>query len=150
MTTSLFTYGTLEIPDVIEAVTGRRFSATAAVLEDHARYLLRGETYPGVVWEGGARVTGMLYDGIDDASLALIDLFEGDVYRREPVRVSTDARAGLRAFAYLVPSDRRALLSDRRWDRARFEERHLADFLAGCRDFHDHHHRRLEAARNPG
>ena len=60
MTTSLFSYGTLEIPEVMMAVTGRVLASTSAVLPDHARFLLHGETYPGVIHSYRAEVKGVL------------------------------------------------------------------------------------------
>jgi hypothetical protein len=59
MTLSLFGYGTLEISLVMEAVTGKSFNSTVAVLSDHARFLLQGETYPGIFRDYGSQVTGV-------------------------------------------------------------------------------------------
>ena len=143
MTISLFSYGTLEIPEVIAAVTGRTFASTVAVLPDHARFLLHGETYPGVVHSYRAEVRGVLYRGVDRDSLALLDLFEGDFYRRSRVRVTTASRQRLTAEAYLVPASYELLLSQQPWERERFVAEHLNGFLAYCRTFHGYQTRRL-------
>ena len=143
MTTALFSYGTLEIPEVMEAVTGRSFPATGAVLHDHARFLLHGETYPGIVHSYRATVTGVLYSGVDRDSLGLLDLFEGDFYRRETVHVTTVSQRRATAEAYLVPPRHELLLSQQRWEREHFVAHHLNDFLAYCRTFHGHQARRL-------
>ena len=143
MTTSLFSYGTLEIPEVMTAVTGRTFDSTGAVLPDHARFLLHGETYPGIVHSYRAEVTGVLYRGVDRDSLALLDLFEGELYRRETVHVTTASQQRVAAEAYLVPSNHELLLSQHPWERERFVAQHLDDFLAYCRTFHGHQTRRL-------
>jgi gamma-glutamylcyclotransferase (GGCT)/AIG2-like uncharacterized protein YtfP len=136
MTISLFSYGTLEIPEVMAAVTGRSFDSTGAVLPDHARFLLHGETYPGVIHSYRTEVTGVLYRGVDRDSLALLDLFEGEFYRRRTVHVRTAAQRQVSAEAYLVPSDHELLLSQQPWQREVFVEQHLNDFLAYCRSFH--------------
>jgi gamma-glutamylcyclotransferase (GGCT)/AIG2-like uncharacterized protein YtfP len=143
MTTSLFSYGTLEIPEVMAAVTGRTFASTAAVLPDHARFLLHGETYPGVVHSYRAEVEGVLYQDVDRDSLALLDLFEGEFYRRETVHVTTASQQRVTAEAYLVPSDHGVLLSQQPWEREHFVAQHLSGFLAYCRTFHGDQTRRL-------
>ena len=48
MSCSVFTYGTLEFPDVMEAVTGRSFKSVEAMAEGYARYLLKERMYPGM------------------------------------------------------------------------------------------------------
>jgi gamma-glutamylcyclotransferase (GGCT)/AIG2-like uncharacterized protein YtfP len=143
MTTSLFSYGTLEIPEVMAAVTGRTFASTGAVLPDHARFLLHGETYPGIVHSYRAEVTGVLYRGIDRDSLTLLDLFEGEFYRRKTVLVTTQSQQQVAAEAYLVPLSHEMLLSQQPWERERFVAQHLNGFLAYCRTFHGYQTRRL-------
>jgi len=143
MTTSLFSYGTLEIPEVISAVTGRTFDSTTAVLPDHARFLLHGETYPGVVHSYRSEVAGVLYSGVDSDSLALLDLFEGEFYRRQTVHVTTRSRRRVAAEAYLVPPEYEVLLSQQPWEREHFVAQHLSGFLAYCRTFHGDQTRRL-------
>jgi len=143
MPPSLFTYGTLEISLVIEAVTGKSFQSTAAVLSNFARFLLQGETYPGIFRDDGSEVTGILFEEVDQSSLALIDLFEGDFFRREEVEVMTPSRPRVDAYAYVVPSELRLLFSTQPWDRETFISLHLEDFLAYCREFHWRQTRRL-------
>lgn len=147
--TSLFSYGTLEIPEVMAAITGRTFPSTSAVLPDHARFLLLGETYPGVFHSYRAEVTGVLYQGVDPDSLALLDLFEGEFYNRKTVHVMTLSRSRVRAEAYLVPPNHEVLLSQQPWEREDFVARHLNGFLAYCRDFHGSQTRRLGMERSP-
>lgn len=136
MTISLFTYGTLEIPAVLEAVTGRTFPSAAAMLPGHARFLLRGRVYPGIIRDVRSRVTGVLYTGVDADSLALLDRFEDDFYRREAVRVQPASGCWTDAAAYVVPPAHSALLSALPWDRAAFVARHLEALL---RDLPGHH-----------
>lgn len=136
MTPSLFTYGTLEISRVMHAVTGRSFRSTPAILSDFARFVIRGETYPGIFREDGSQVTGILYEKVDRESLALLDLFEGDLFRRERVRVATPSRSRVDAYTYVVPADHRLAFSTRPWDREAFISFHLEDFLSHCREFH--------------
>lgn len=43
----VFTYGTLEVPDVMGAVTGRVYNSAEAITEGYARYLLKGTDLSG-------------------------------------------------------------------------------------------------------
>ena len=143
MTPSLFTYGTLEISLVIEAVTGKSFRSTAAVLSNYARFLLQGETYPGIFRDYGSEVTGVLFEEVDRDSLVLLDLFEGDFFQRRKVQVMTPSRPRVDAYTYVVPAEHRLLFSIHPWDRETFVTLHLKDFLPYCREFHWNQTRRL-------
>ena len=77
----VFTYGTLMLPSVMEAVTGRRFAAQKAMLHGYARFRVKGASYPGVVEAVGATTDGVLYLDVDAPSLARLDAFEGAFYQ---------------------------------------------------------------------
>jgi len=143
MNSRLFTYGTLEIALVMEAVTGRGFPSAVAVLPNFSRFLLQGETYPGIYRDFGGEVAGVLYEGVDHDSLVLLDLFEGDFFRREKVEVMTPSRPRVDAWTYVVPPEHRLLFSTQLWDRDTFVALHLKDFLPYCREFHWNQTRRL-------
>jgi hypothetical protein len=115
----LFTYGTLILPAVVEAVIGRRPDGAAAVLPGFARYRILGEEFPGLVPCEGAMTDGVLYDGLDRHELALTDRFEGAWYERVTAKVS---RAGMRvgAFVYVVRQEYRDILSSEPWDMEKY------------------------------
>ncbi len=122
----IFAYGTLGFPEIVHALTGRRFSSRPAVLEGFARYRVRGRSYPGIVPAPGARTAGVLFDGVDLRSLALLDRFEGDLYERREVWVCAGDGPPLAALTYVVAAGRRQCLGREPWDRDRFVARHLA------------------------
>jgi gamma-glutamylcyclotransferase (GGCT)/AIG2-like uncharacterized protein YtfP len=128
MRQNLFVYGTLMFPAVMEAVTGRSFASEPAWLDGYARYRLRGATYPGIVPAVGARVVGVLHRGLDARSLAQLDRFEGEPYRRAPVRVSTAGGKSIGACAYVVRPGRAVRVSRRPWDPQQFQHRGLRQF----------------------
>lgn len=123
-TRTLFLYGTLQFPAIFEAVTGRRLEAESAVLEGYARFRVRGEAFPGIVAAAGAHVPGVICPGIDPVSLARVDRFEGEMYRREAVevRAGRDGRA-VAAETYVVRPRWRRLLADAPWDPGEFARR---------------------------
>ena len=128
----VFAYGTLGFPEIVHALTGRRFSSRPAVLEGFARYRVRGRSYPGIVSVPGARTAGVLFDGVDLCSLALLDRFEEDLFERREVRVCAGAGSPLAALTYVVAAGRRQCLGREPWDRERFAARHVATYRAQC------------------
>ena len=127
----LFVYGTLEIPEVLRAVTGRDFPAHPAVLADYRRALLRGEVFSAIVHTPGGSTPGTLYSKVDPDTFLRLDRFEGDPFQRIEVTVQTLSAPSRpeTAFVYALDPARGELLGDQPWDRARFEREHLQEFL---------------------
>jgi len=125
---NLFSYGSLEFAEVMRAVTGRSFAHEPARLFGWRRVRFRGRPYPGIEPCARATVAGTLWRGIDAASAARLDAFEGAAYARVqlPVRAGGADRA---ADVYVVCEDSRPLLSDEPWDKAAFARESLARFL---------------------
>jgi gamma-glutamylcyclotransferase (GGCT)/AIG2-like uncharacterized protein YtfP len=123
------------LPEVMEAVLGRRFAARPAVLPDHRRRLVRHAVYPGLVPATGEAVAGVLWEGLDEAALARLDRFEGALYERVELEVVLAPPEPCRAFVYRLRPEQHALASDAAWDEADFRARHLATYLADCREF---------------
>jgi gamma-glutamylcyclotransferase (GGCT)/AIG2-like uncharacterized protein YtfP len=126
MALPLFCYGTLEIPAVMRAVSGRLPARRPAVLEGYRRALIRGRDYPGIE-PANDRVPGTLYRHPGQGAMQRIDRFEGAEYRRVRVTVDTpQGRTG--AWAY-VPKPGRARVGRAAWEPARFERQELARYL---------------------
>ena len=127
----LFAYGTLELPVVLERVTQRSFKSRAAVLPGYARYLLRSHPYPAIVCEPAVSVPGTLYLDLDTDAFARLDAYEGNIYERIALAVVVAAETpALVAQCYVLRPEFHELLSEQAWDRAEFERRHLAGYLA--------------------
>lgn len=131
MCAAVFTYGTLEIGEVLQAVTGHVFPAQRATLRGYARYLMKGKVFPGIVEDAGAETTGTLYLDVDEKALARLDEFEDDFYERRLVGLVTELGEEVQAWAYVVPEGARHLVSDQPWDVQEFSLRHLAKWLPG-------------------
>src|SRR5262245_57824041 len=108
------------LPEVMELVAGRPFPSERAVLAGYRRRLLAGRVYPGVVAAPGEDVAGVLFAGLDDAVLARLDRFEGELYARPELRVTTAAGESCTAFVYVLRPAHAALLGDAPWDEAAF------------------------------
>ena len=83
--TSLFTYGSLMFPQIWQRVVSGRYACAPATLDDHARYAVRGASYPGMVRQAGERVAGVVYFDVDEPDIAALDAFEGSDYLRTVV-----------------------------------------------------------------
>lgn len=132
----LFAYGTLIFPEVVRALLERTPSHAPARLPSHARFAVRGRSYPGLVPTEGRATAGVLWMGIDPAELALVDRYESDLYERRSVTVLPDGGGAPReAVVYVVPERHRELLADRDWDPERFAREHLEATVAHCTHF---------------
>ncbi len=132
-TVSVFSYGTLMIAQVMEAVTGGHFRAEPALVAGFARYGLRGESYPALVPETSCATDGVLWHDVDGDSLQRLDAFEGDWYQRIAVQVMLGDPPGpgltAQAETYVLVEAQRHRLNHRRWSRDRFESQRLPQFL---------------------
>jgi gamma-glutamylcyclotransferase (GGCT)/AIG2-like uncharacterized protein YtfP len=123
------------LPEVMAIVAGRRFAGRPATLHGWRRRRLRDAVFPALVPAPGETTAGVLFEGLDAKLLARLDRFEGEPYERLLLRVVLESGAECEAFVYVLRRERRALLSDEPWEEAAFRTRHLARYLAGCRDF---------------
>lgn len=131
----LFCYGTLQIPAVLEAVIGRSLDGGRARLSGFAAYRVRGEVYPGIARTTGGTTPGRLYRKVSPSELAVLDRFEGALYRRTGRVVTTPDGRRVRAWVYRVASGREAMLTRTPWrlrefmhgDYQRFMQRFVRD-----------------------
>ena len=131
-TRDVFTYGTLLVAEVMEAVAGARFASVPARLDGWERVRVRDAVYPGVRAVTCASVDGRLWLDVHDAALLRLDRFEGEMYERRVVRVVT-AEGPRDAQAYVIPPANEHLLDPVPWDLERFRRDHLARYLEHCR-----------------
>ena len=132
MSAHVFTYGTLLLAEVMEAVAGARHASVPARLDGFERVCVRGAVYPGARAAASAAIDGVLWLDVGDDALARLDRFEGEMYERRAVRVAT-ADGARSAQAYVVPPAYAHLLDDAPWDVERFRREHLARYLEHCR-----------------
>ncbi len=126
---NIFTYGTLMIPEVMAAVTTRKFRSIEAILKGYARFTVKGESYPGITPEPGAITEGIIYFDVDEWSLERLDAFEGDLYQRIQIQAETKEKEILKADAYVIKPKFRSYLSSLEWNIKEFAQKHLKTFL---------------------
>lgn len=132
----VFTYGTLEIPEVMEAVTGRSWPSAEARARGFAKFLLKDRIYPGMTAFPYAVCSGRVYYHLDRRTLDILDAFEDEVYTRERIEVEVAEGQSLPAYAYLISPQYRDCLTSNPWKPDEFMTRHLAHYLEACKAFH--------------
>jgi gamma-glutamylcyclotransferase (GGCT)/AIG2-like uncharacterized protein YtfP len=152
-TSSLFVYGTLMSPEVVNVLLGRVPPHEPAVLRgDFARHPVRSRVYPGMVFvnsrknEGAAAVHGLLYSQLSPSEMERLDWFEGDTYKRIDVTVETvaDGNRGssskplvtVNTYVWSNPIDELDVSQDWSYNhfRTQYLERFLQDTVQECRD----------------
>jgi gamma-glutamylcyclotransferase (GGCT)/AIG2-like uncharacterized protein YtfP len=132
---NVFTYGSLMIPSVMAAVTGKHFQVMKACLREYARFKVKGESYPGIIYKTGAATDGVVHRDVDDLSLNLLDDFEGELYKRISVPVEVDQSGALIAETYVVSPEHLHRLSSVPWDLDKFKKENLQEFLRSYKGF---------------
>lgn len=127
----LFAYGTLMIPEIWTAVTGLNFEATSATLSGYQRFRVKGADFPAIIHTGNPedRVTGLVFQKVGPASLAALDRYEDEFYRRQPVQIRSDDKGNVDALTYVLPAEHRNLLTGEPWSLEQFRHDCLSRYL---------------------
>jgi len=125
MSDHLFCYGTLMEPRIMQLVTGKEFTLQKASLSGYSRYVVKGADYPGVVQDPAGEVQGMLCLGVTASHLKKLDRFEGDMFRRQLVRVKGPYNRTVNAWCYVVPRRAAMRLSKNEWSLEEYREKFL-------------------------
>lgn len=123
---SLFAYGTLMFPEILEALLGRVPTNEDAVAEGWRAVAIPGRSYPALVASPG-RARGRLLLDLEPDEWRVIDAYEEDTYELRSVDVDTPRRA---AVAYVRSTTE--VSTDVSWDRDRFVREELSAFARQC------------------
>ena len=126
---SIFAYGTLQVPSVMQAVTGGHYDFAPAILSGYQRFKIRNQSFPGIIRQADASVDGVIYRHIDQQALHLLDQFEDVCYQREWVDVDVQGNIE-QAFVYVVTDDYRKYLTDQAWSLEEFKRKYLKGYLS--------------------
>jgi len=127
----LFCYGTLQVTEVIRAVTGRTYPGVAATLYGYAIYRVKDAEYPGIIPAENSEIEGIVYDNVSDNDLKVLDLFESDLYRRQLLDIKLPDDKLRRAWCYVIPDHNKRMLTDEVWRLKDFLEHGLESFMKG-------------------
>lgn len=129
MKNNLFAYGTLQCEDILQSVTSLRFQRSKGKLHGFRRRAVRGESFPGIIPEGGAEVRGTVYFDLPAPAWELLDQFEGQLYLRTTVPVILDTGGTVQAETYVVRAELHGMLDSTDWNLDRFIRHSKNDFL---------------------
>jgi len=131
---SVFTYGTLQIPAVMQSATGCNLKSVVATLAGYQRFKFKDKTYPGIVENKSCTIDGMLYQDVDEQTLELLDHFESVLYERSLLDVQVGSEI-VNTFVYAVKDKYLSLLSEDEWDLGEFKRKYLKLYLRDISDF---------------
>lgn len=130
--TSVFCYGTLLFPEVMRLVSGIGEAGRPALAPGWARYRVRGEAFPALVEQAGARTRGAVFERVGAEALARLDAFEGALYLRRALEVEYEGGARGRAQAWVLAPQHAHVLTREPWDPDAFAASELRA-LVRCR-----------------
>jgi gamma-glutamylcyclotransferase (GGCT)/AIG2-like uncharacterized protein YtfP len=137
MSDALFTYGTLQFPEVMKAVTGLALPWVKAEAPGFAQFCFTDRIYPGMVVREGALTPGRVYTALSHQIWELLDRFEDPIYRRELIEVYRSDGLKMTTHAYVLPIAQQHLLSSELWQMDSFCKVHLDGYVSRCRLFYE-------------
>jgi len=126
----LFVYGSLQVPDVWQALLGRVPQLSAAEAVGWKVIALPDVVYPGLVTAAGT-VPGQLVHGLDTNDWTIVDAFENPDYKLDLV----DLVLGSQAWAYTSADE--VGLKAGSWSLETFVERDLVTYVERVRMWRD-------------
>lgn len=136
MTDLLFTYGTLQIPEVMQAVSGSVPTWFEARVYGYSQYRLIDRIYPGMIVREEGITSGRVYVDVGAVAWGFLDRFEDPVYERQEIEVHRTDGAAIKAQAYVLPVGSAHLLSSEPWTVSWFTEHHVQGYVDRCRWFY--------------
>ncbi len=127
-TFSVFTYGTLQFSEVMQAVTGLNLKPVAATLTGYQRFKIKERTFPGLIEKENTVTDGMLYRDLDETAIEKLDQFEDVMYERCLVDVQVNNETE-QAFVYVTQKDYEDCLLDQEWSLEEFKSKYLKLYL---------------------
>ncbi len=123
---SVFTYGYLQIAEVIKLVIGVNPPSSPAKLNGYQCLKIKNRTYPGIIKKRNGIIDGILYKEVSDHGLVLLDQFEDVLYERSLVDIEGETE---QAFVYVVKDTFKERLSHEAWSLDEFKRKYLNKYL---------------------
>ena len=122
--THVFVYGSLLFPEIADGLCGQKLKWENATLIGYSRLALKGADYPVIIKENSSKVEGKILLSLDQDSVDLLTLYEGDEYEIVPVKVKT--RSGsIDAVAFVWKAGNK-FFEDFDWSKEQFKSESLA------------------------
>lgn len=112
----LFAYGTLMCEDIMIEVSGYRLSHAVGTLKGYIRRSVKGEHYPAIMPDREAVVEGVVYRNVPNAGWDRLDKFEGEMYKRQSVKIELNDGKLIQAETYVIHPRFMNRLDQTDWD----------------------------------
>ena len=131
MTENIFVYGTLMLPEIVFALTKKKFVTKDCILKWYKRYKVndpnREQKGPAIIEEENSEVKGKVIFDVDDESIKILDKFEGKSYEKRKVLITVD-ELEVEAIVYLGANfNKEFLFGD--WDLDEFKQKYLDFYI---------------------
>lgn len=113
---NLFTYGSLMCSDIMLHAAGQQTNFAKATLKNFFCSKIRDREYPGIIPQAGTIVSGVLYYNLESEAIRRLDVFEGEMYQRQNVDISTNKDESTKAMAYVIKPQHVDLLTGEEWN----------------------------------
>jgi gamma-glutamylcyclotransferase (GGCT)/AIG2-like uncharacterized protein YtfP len=113
----------------MRAVTGQTYHGVNARLPGYAIYRVKDAEYPGIIDSFGNEASGVLYRGVNDEDLMVLDLFEGELYERRLLAVISEDGKTNQAWVYVISENHKAILTTEPWKLTTFLEKGFDTFM---------------------
>ncbi|WP_158865384.1 gamma-glutamylcyclotransferase family protein [Maribellus comscasis] len=124
----IFVYGSLLFPELVRKLTGKRFNSVPATVKGFKRFAVKGCDYPAIVPCNDCAVQGLLLLDVDEESVHVLTLYEGEEYSKKEVDVFA-GELKYKAIAFVWESDL-CYLEDFDWDQNAFRQQSLQNYVA--------------------
>lgn len=129
LTHNLFSYGTLQVPRILQTVISKALNGVPADLPGYAVYRVKDAEYPGIVASPDAVTHGTLYTGVLGEDLEILDRFEGALYERTELEVIPEPGKAIKTWVYVIKDIHRNLLAREPWNLDDFMENDMDRFM---------------------
>lgn len=119
---SLFVYGTLQFPEVLEVLIDRVPQRATATAPGWRVAALPGRLYPGLIPAPNAVASGLVLNGLTPGEWKILDAFEDDEYDLRTIQLTNAATS---AATYVWT----AAVAQDDWRRDQFTADHLSAFV---------------------
>ena len=125
---NLFAYGTLMFDEILSVIVKKNYLSIPGLLENYTIRKFSGAEYPGIFYDKEGKVSGRIILDINGKDLSLLDDYEGPMYQRMQLRVSTCSNT-YECQTYVVKDCYKHKLSVEKWCPVNFKKETLKDYL---------------------
>jgi gamma-glutamylcyclotransferase (GGCT)/AIG2-like uncharacterized protein YtfP len=113
----------------MKTVTGQTYHGVNARLPGYAIYRVKDVEYPGIIEAPDNETSGVLYRGVSDEDLKVLDLFEGELYERRLLKINTEDSKSHHAWVYVISLKNKTYLTKEPWHLKTFMKKGFDTFM---------------------